>query len=107
MEDIMKAFVATLTLTLLLSSTSFARDCVWKRDIRDWFPVDNNTIELWTASGTYDVHTKNCSSLRFADRIGFRTFPRNSWEVCEDDNILVYDASGRNILQRCRILDID
>ena len=103
----MKAFLVTLALTMVVGSTSFARDCIWKSDIRDFFSINDQSIELWTASGVFEVSTRICSGLRFAERIGFRTFPRNAYEVCEGDTLLVYDAFGRTITNRCRITDID
>ena len=103
----MRSTILLFVFSLLISSASFAStNCVWKRDIRDWFALDNNTVQIWAITGTYDFTVRNCSGLAWAERIGFRTFPRSSFEVCEGDDLLVFDRFGRTVINRCRILDI-
>ena len=97
----MKGLILFIAMTF--SSVSFA-ECISKMSINGHEIVNGNQIEIYTTRGKYQMNVPFCFSLENADGIGFSTF--SSFQICPQDDVLVFDGFTRRVIDRCRISSI-
>lgn len=80
-----------LVVALLFSQMGFAAgQCFSVREVTGWDAINSHRLEIFGAGRrVYRVELwGQCFDLQFADRLGFRTWPRGSSWVCEGDEII-------------------
>jgi Family of unknown function (DUF6491) len=84
-----------------------ANDCVPIQRIRDWRYSGRDTVEVRVGRNeSYLIRTVICPELRWADRIGFRTWPSRSPWLCEGDELVILDSMRRREIDSCMIRSI-
>jgi hypothetical protein len=96
-----------IALSLMMASTAMARECVLKNRIRGHEVTSLTSITLDLAGNEkYHMTISPCLQLDSPLTVmGFETF--SSFNVCEGDNVLVYDEMSWNVLERCPIRSIE
>jgi hypothetical protein len=98
----MKAFVFFM---FLFSSIAVADECISHSRIRGFDAIDNTTLTIEAGRNDYTMTVSFCPELRWAQRIGFRTF--SGARVCSFDRLLILDNFSQRIRAECIIRDIE
>ncbi|MCB0350308.1 MAG: hypothetical protein KDD38_03935 [Bdellovibrionales bacterium] len=104
----MRKLVFAIFVLVGFSSAAQAGECVKISSIKDWRYARRDVVQVQVSSKKiYELTTFGCASLRWAERIEFKTWPEGASKVCRGDDILVMANFGRRITERCPIHEIE